>query len=110
VGAGAATAPLHTVVDIQCATVVDIQSAERDNSGEAAWGRVTHLQAVTVNDSVLAEREQGILSINRTVRHTKNANASNSRAHLWAQCAGATIDFPIPKNRRPISACADCKD
>jgi hypothetical protein len=30
---------------------------------------VAELQAVTLNDTVLAEREQGILSINRTVRH-----------------------------------------
>eukprot|EP00962_Isochrysis_galbana_P023561 scaffold7123_cov119-Isochrysis_galbana.AAC.16 len=58
-GASVATLHAHTVVDIQC--------GECDNGRETAPGRVAELQAVTLNDSVLAEREQGILSINRTV-------------------------------------------
>lgn len=69
-GASVATLHAHTVVDIQC--------GECDNGRETAPGRVAELQAVTLNDSVLAEREQGILSINRTVRHTTSLPASSA--------------------------------
>jgi hypothetical protein len=65
-GVTVAAVPAHTVVDIQC--------GECDNGRETAPTRVAELQAVTLNDSVLLEREQGILSINRTVRtryHTR---------------------------------------